>query len=572
MQIPRPEHPRPQFCRESWQNLNGIWQFEIDQGRSGLDRKLYEPGRQLSGSILVPFCPESALSGIGCKDFMAGVWYKRSVFLSRISGRVLLHFGAVDYLCTVYINGQKVGTHKGGYGSFQFDITAFVRQGENEIAVFAEDASRDPRIPSGKQARSFHSAGCSYTRTTGIWQTVWLEFVPNSYIRRVKFDPDIHACSVNVEAQLEGCGDFTAEITYEGRNVGKYCCRAASGVLHFAVPLSEKHLWEIGHGRLYDVSLTFGEDRVCSYFGLRQVRLDGMKFLLNDRSVFQRLVLDQGFYPDGIYTAPTDADLVRDIQLALDAGFNGARPHEKVFEERYLYHADRMGYILWGEYADWGADTTILENLHAILPEWLDVVNRDYNHPSIIGWCPRNESHEWHHTLSNQAEVYHRSNVELLYRVTKALDPTRPCIDTSGFYHVMTDIFCVHDYEQNVEAFKERYDALMTDGVLNNPLEGKQKYRGEPTFLSEYGGIPWISDDTGWGYGKNPPKTKEEFLERFRGLTDALLDNHQMLGLCYTQLTDIEQEQNGLYTYQREPKFDIAAIRQILTRKAAIED
>lgn len=572
MQIPRPEHPRPQFYRETWQNLNGIWQFEVDQGRSGIERGLAKVGKTLSGSILVPFCPESKLSGIGNRDFMNGVWYKRTVHLDTVKGRLLLHFGAVDYYSTVFVNGQSVGTHKGGYVSFHFDITGLVHPGENEIAVFATDDSRDRTIPSGKQSADYFSYGCSYTRTTGIWQTVWLEFVPENYVRRVKFDTSIHACSVNVEAELEGFGDLTAEVSYEGRPMGSYCCKGASGVLNFTIDLAEKHLWQIGHGRLYDVTLRFGKDTVSSYFGLRQVRMEGMKFMLNDVSVFQRLVLDQGFYPDGIYTAPTDADLVRDIQLALDAGFNGARPHEKVFEERYLYHADRMGFIVWGEYADWGADTTILENLHAILPEWLEVVKRDYNHPAIIGWCPRNESHGWWHTLSGQAEINHNLNVELLYRVTKALDPTRPCIDTSGFYHVVTDIFCVHDYEQDVQTFKERYDPLMTEGVLNDLLKSKQTYHGEPTFLSEYGGIPWLTDDTGWGYGKKHPQTKEEFIERFRGLTDTLLDNYKMFGLCYTQLTDIEQEQNGLYTYNREPKFDVDVIRSILSRKAAIED
>ena len=573
MQIPRPEHPRPGFYRETWQNLNGTWQFELDPGCSGDERGLAAVGRTLNSSILVPYCPESKLSGVHNRDFMNGVWYKRTIHLDAVQGRVILHFGAVDYRSCVYVNGKRVGNHKGGFASFEFDITRYVKEGENEITVFASDDSRDRTIPSGKQSADYFSYGCSYSRTTGIWQTVWLEFVPENHIRRVKFDTSIHACTVSAEVQLEGAGDLTAEVTYEGRPMGSYHCANASGVLNFTIPLAEKHLWEIGHGRLYDVTLRFGDDTVETYFGMRQVRMEGMKFLLNDRSVFQRLVLDQGFYPDGIYTAPTDADLIRDIQLALDAGFNGARPHEKVFEERYLYHADRMGFIVWGEYADWGADTTILENLHAILPEWLEIVNRDYNHPAIIGWCPRNESHGWWHTLSGKGEENHHSNVELLYRVTKALDPTRPCIDTSGFYHVVTDIFCVHDYEQDVQTFKERYDPLMTEGVLNDLLKNKQTYHGEPTFLSEYGGIPWLTDEKGWGYGKkNPPKTKEEFIERFRGLTDTLLDNYKMFGLCYTQLTDIEQEQNGLYTYQREPKFDMAVIRSIMSRKAAIED
>ena len=246
-------------------------------------------------------------------------------------------------------------------------------------------------------------------------------------------------------------------------------------------------------------------------------------------------------------------------------GFNGARLHQKIFEERFLYYCDKKGYIVWGEYPDWGLDHSYADCIYGMLPEWIEELERDFNHPSIIGWCPHNET--WDQNSRKQFD----EGVRLIYRVTKAVDPTRPCIDTSGNFHVETDIFDVHDYEQDPAVFKANYDRLMTERVLHDRFDKIQHYAGEPTFVSEYGGIGWSDDKDSWGYGTNP-KTPEEFIERFRGLTDALLDNNRMFALCYTQLTDVEQEQNGLYTYAREPKFDPKIIYDILSRRAAIED
>lgn len=567
VQIPRKEYPRPQFERENWLNLNGEWAFEMDNGRSGEARGLYQEGAALADKILVPFCPESELSGIGHKDFMYGVWYKRTVSLTeaQLSGRAVLHFGAVDYHCKTYVNGVLAGEHKGGYVSFAFDVTALLRPGANEITVYAEDNTRDRLIPSGKQSHEFKSFGCFYTRTTGIWQTVWMEFLPTEHIERVKYYPNIADGSVTVEAALCGTDDFKAEIFFAGEKMGEYTAENANGTLHFTVALKEKHLWEVGCGNLYDVRLTFGADKVKSYFGLREVRLDGHKFLINGKSVFQRLVLDQGFYPDGIYTAPSDEALENDIKLSLAVGFNGARLHEKIFEERFLYHADRLGYIVWGEFPNWGLDPSYADSVYGILPEWVEELQRDFNHPAIVGWCPYNE------TWDQEGRKQFDGALALVYQVTKAFDPTRPCIDTSGNFHVATDIFCVHDYEQDPDIFKDHYDKLMTEGKLFDNHEKRQTYRGEATFVSEYGGIAWSQDESGWGYG-NGPKTGEEFIDRFRRLTDALLDNREMFGLCYTQLTDVEQEQNGLYTYGRKPKFDPEIFRKILSRKASIED
>lgn len=568
MTIPRSEHPDPQFQRKDWLNLNGEWDFEFDFGNSGLRAGVLEKD-EWSRKINVPFCPESKLSGIEYTDFIAAVWYRKSVTVTeaQLEGRVLIHFGAVDYETYLYVNGEEAGCHKGGYTSFTFDITEFLTAGENVIAVNARDDVRDPLVPRGKQSELYNSHGCDYTRTTGIWQTVWLEFVPKAYVKSFKLFPDTVNATLGVSAVVEGEGAFKAEAFYDGRLVGSFE-KTAAGFVSGDIKLSETHLWEVGCGRLYDLKITFGDDEISSYFGLRDIRIDGYKVLINGKSVFQRLVLDQGFYADGIYTAPSDEALEKDIRLSLAVGFNGARLHQKVFEPRFLYHCDRLGYIVWGEFGNWGLDYSRDGALEAMLPQWCESVARDFNHPAIVGWCPFNE------TWDRDGRKQNDELLRIVYRVTKQLDETRPCIDTSGNFHVETDIFDVHDYEQRVEVFKGNYDRLMTEGVLFEHFPDRQEYDGKkPAFVSEYGGIQWSLGSRGdaWGYG-NAPKSEQEFIDRYKGLTDALLDNERMFGFCYTQLYDIEQEQNGLYYYDRSPKFDPEIFRRINSRKAAIED
>lgn len=573
MNISRQEHPKPQFERETWQNLNGEWQFEFDMANSAEERKIYLDSVSLKEKINVPFCPESKLSGIGYTDFIGGAVYKRNfeITKSQAEERVLIHFGAVDYKACVYINEKLAGTHKGGYVSFAIDISEFVKEGTNSVCVIVADNTKDKLIPSGKQSEKYDSYGCFYTRTTGIWQTVWLEFTKKTYIESIKYYPDIKNTSVRIEANLKGKAEFKVQVFYEDRLVGSYGAEHDGGIVYADISLSEKHLWEIGCGRLYSVVLEYGEDTVKSYFGLRQVRLDGYKFLVNEKTVFQRLVLDQGFYPDGIYTAPVDEALKGDIELSMKMGFNGARLHEKVFEERFLYHADKLGYIVWGEYPDWGLDVSNPENIYSVVPEWIEEVKRDFNHPSIIGWCPHNE------TWDTDGRKQYDESVGLVYDITKAIDTTRPCIDTSGNFHVRTDIFDVHDYIQDPKQFAECYSevskGVVKDHIERNPaFDGRQKYDGKlPVFVSEYGGIKWSEKENAWGYGEGP-KTKEEFLERLEGLTDVILKNECIMGFCYTQLTDVEQECNGLYNYDRTPKFEAEKIKKIFTKKAAIED
>ena len=587
MNIPRAEHPNPQWERETWKNLNGPWEFEFDFGCSAVERRLWEKKR-FDREILVPFCPESRLSGIGYTDFINGVAYRKNFELSQeeLSGRVLLHFGAVDYETSVYVNGTLVGSHKGGYTSFCFDITKHVAPGPNTLFVAVKDDVRSGLQPKGKQAHLYASSGCDYTRTTGIWQTVWLEFVPERHIQSAKYYPDPANGKVTVTGLVQGQGTLQLTALWEDKPVGEAALSVEDGFFTVQLDLSETHLWEPGKGGLYTLLLTFGEDRVKSYFGLRTAKFQGRKFLLNGKSLFQRFVLDQGFYPEGIYTAPTEEDLVKDIQLSFAAGFNGARLHEKVFEARFLYHCDRLGYLVWGEYPNWGLDHAHPLSTETYLNQWSEAVERDFNHPAIIGWCPFNE------TWGYREEREKNALLTSLYKLTKRLDPTRPCIDSSGNYRVLSEVYDIHDYDQDTQSFQARWDGLTdrireTGGVIpaedpffNSAPEGpsgrapffNQPYDNQPIFVSEYGGIRWPDDTVeGWGYG-NAPATPEEFFARYKGLTEALLNNPEIFGFCYTQLYDVEQEVNGLYTYGRAQKFDISLIQKINQQKAAIED
>lgn len=573
MNIPRNEYPRPQMVRSSWTNLNGEWQFAFDFGKTGKERGL-QNADTLDRTVLVPFCPESKLSGIEYKDFMNAVWYRREFCAEKKPGqRTLLHFEAVDYFSTVWVNGTEVGRHMGGYTPFTFDITDVLRDGSNTVTLYAEDDCRDPLIPRGKQSEKFYSSGCDYTRTTGIWQTVWMENVPETYLKNYRCTADIDNGTVTFALEIHGLGmkNVHTAVSYGGKTVAEACHKVSGTRLSFTMPLSEVHLWDVGQPELYDVVFTVdggGEkDVVRGYFGMRSVELSDNAILLNGRPVFQRLVLDQGFYRDGIYTAPSDADLKKDIELSMAAGFNGARLHQKVFERRFLYWADRMGYLVWGEYGNWGLDVSDPAALGSMLTPWLESVDRDFNSPALVGWCPFNETWDYQGRPQN--------NLVLLsvYKATKAADPTRPVIDTSGNYHVQTDIFDVHDYEQDVEKFAEHYAPMITGGPVYNWC-GRQSYGGEPYFVSEYGGILWNENmEEGWGYGK-APKTREEYAERYAGLARVLLDNPRICALCYTQLYDVEQEKNGIYTYDRELKFPaelMEKMRQAMTQPAAIE-
>lgn len=574
------DHPNPQFERKEWQSLNGQWDFGFEKAKRSFKFSKDEKTAQIirtaaryTHKISVPFCLESRLSGIGYTDFVNRVWYKRNIDIRPDGKLVFLNIGAADYLTTILVNGRPAGRHKGGYTSFKFDITELVKEGENEIFILCEDNVKDPLVPSGKQSGRKKSYACSYTRATGIWGNVYLEYVPKDHIKKFKIFPEANPCSAEISFELSGRADLSVKAFYGEKETGSVNVVSAAGNVFISLPLSEKHLWECGRGRIYRLEIRFGDDQVYSYFGLRGIRLDGFRFLLNEKSVFQRLVLDQGYYRNGIYTAQNDEELKQDIELSMLLGFNGARLHQKVFDPRFLYYCDLYGYMVWGEYASWGIDYSNSGILGEFLPQWLEAVERDFNHPSIIGWCPFNET--WNYHGRKQKDELIRT----VYEMTKLIDPTRPCIDTSGNFHVETDIYDVHDYRFDTGEFKRSYD-MLRDGVLyehvlkDNP--GRQKYGGEPVFISEYGGIKWETDASvkSWGYGDDV-KDEDEFAERYTGLTNAITSNPGILGFCYTQLYDVEQEQNGLFTYDRKTKFSAGTyekIKSATTARAAIEE
>lgn len=576
MVIPRPEYPRPRLTRPQWLNLNGVWQFDRDPGRSGAARGL-PVADSLPGEILVPFCMESALSGLGETDFMPAVWYRRTVRIPDDwdGQRVLLHIGACDYATRIWVNGQPVGHHVGGYTPICVEVTEALQAGDNAITICAEDDIRSPLQPAGKQSKRYGSYGCLYTRTTGIWQTVWLEPVPRTYIADLRVLPDLGGGTVRLEAELAGDasrGTLAAQVSLAGAAVASGSVRYAGSRATLTLAIPDPQPWGPGHPVLYDLDVTLGtqagsRDQVRSYVGMRDVTLGDKVILLNGEPVFQRLVLDQGFYPDGIYTAPSDEALRRDIELGLAAGFNGARLHQKVFEPRTLYWADRLGYLVWDEYPSWGIDLADPRATAVFAQEWLEVMRRDYSHPSLVGWCPNNETSPHH-----DPDI-----VRTIYRLAKAADASRPVIDTSGYIHVETDVFDVHDYEQNSEAFAANYAPMASGGeaYVRFP-ERSAPYQGQPYFVSEYGGIWWNpgqQDEEGWGYGgvEGRPRSIEEYLVRYRALTEALLANPAICAFCYTQLTDVEQEVNGVYFYDRSEKFDPARLHEINSQKAAIE-
>ncbi|MEV7662767.1 sugar-binding domain-containing protein [Paenarthrobacter sp. NPDC089316] len=582
-------------------NLNGTWGFEIDAGDSGWERGL--ANRELNSKILVPFAPESALSGIEHVDFMEAVWYRRAVTIPDdwAGHNVLLHFGAVDHDATVWVNGVEVARHRGGFTPFTADLGGVAEPGTDAVIVVRARDSRHEMQARGKQATWYNNTHCQYTRTTGIWQTVWIEAVPEVYIKRLRMTPNLADASITLEVPINRNRDghvVTAALSSDDVRVVAET-RADLDLtpsIRLTVPADSLRPWSPEDPFLYDLEVSVldgdGEvvDQVSSYAAIRSVALDGKVVRINGEAVFQRLVLDQGYWPESLMTSPDDAALIKDIELSKAAGFNGARLHEKVFEERFLYHADRLGYLVWGEFGDWGVSGagTIGHNQKptaSFVAQWLEVLQRDFNHPSIIGWCPLNETHQvLHDRLTVLDDV-----TQAMFLATKLADPTRPVIDASGYSHRIreTDIYDSHSYEQDPDRFRLEQQGL-ADGkpYINRKADGEEysvPYAGQPYFVSEFGGIWWNETEarlaaeaagtdveSSWGYGQRVSSV-EEFYTRFDGLCSVLLENPDMFGYCYTQLTDVFQEKNGIFNFDRSSKFDLERIRASQARPAAIE-
>ncbi|HZG14641.1 MAG TPA: glycoside hydrolase family 2 TIM barrel-domain containing protein [Candidatus Bathyarchaeia archaeon] len=574
----RNEYPRPQYSRKDWLNLNGEWNFGFDDANCGEAEKWYSQ-HDFDRKILVPFSYESKASGVGEEAFHPVVWYQRTVKIpSEYAGkRVLLHFQAVDYLSKVWVNGRFVGQHKGGYSAFSFDITHYLVEGDNHLVVRAED-SRSCAQPRGKQRWIDNSFECWYTQTTGIWQTVWLEFLEDTWIDSVKMTPDIDSNSIELEYRIAGYEKekdlcLTTVIRFNDQLVKEYQFTVERSSHRVKLNLlSEIHHWKVmlwspNQPNLYDVQFTLyrnGQkiDQVDSYFGMRKVSIENGNVLLNNAPLYQRLLLDQGYWPDTLLTPPSDEAILLDIEKTLEMGFNGVRKHQKVEDQRFLYWCDRKGLLVWSEMA--ATYEFADEAIEHFTQEWTEVVQQHYNHPSIITWVPFNES--W-----GVKDIYvdrkQQSFTEAIYYLTKSIDSMRPVIVNDGWEHTVSDIITLHDYVEEGNVFAKRYQDK--EKVVQNKISFNNwkfamakgyEYKGQPIIISEYGGIAFAAEK-GWGYG-NQVKSEEEFLERFQKITQAIKQTEYVVGYCYTQITDVHQEVNGLLTEGRVAKVDLNKIRE----------
>ena len=558
--IPRPEYPRPQFERTEWINLNGTWTYEFDLSNSGKNRKLFE-AKSFNNTITVPFCPESKLSGVSYTDFINQMWYQRSLSIpAEWQGKkILLNFGAVDYFAEIFIDGEFVGNHCGGSSSFSIDLTRSVKPGQtHNLVVFVIDDIRSGAQAVGKQSPQVSSFACFYTRVTGIWQTVWLEAVSPYGLKAVETRPDIDGEQLFITPEFyQSSNDKTMEIILSdgNRQVAQKTVKCINGS-NLVIPIKKMKLWSPEDPFLYDITYRIKDekgkviDEVKSYTGMRKVHTSNGMIYLNNEPYFQRLVLNQGYSPDGIWTAPSDEALKNDILLCKAAGFNGARLHQKVFEERFHYWADKLGFITWGESANWGMNISNEIASRNFLSEWTEILIRDRNHPSIITWTPFNQP---------SVNMFPSTFVRLIsdtYRLTKAIDPTRLVNDIAGDIHFTTDIWNFRNYESDPTRFSLR-------------LKSDNNYQhNQPLFVGEFGGVVWAEDqdrNNSWGYG-DMLTNEEGFYERLESYINAILFANNITGFCYTQFTDIEQEKNGIYYYDRRPKLNMERIKAIFEK------
>jgi beta-galactosidase/beta-glucuronidase len=575
---PRPEYPRPQLCRPDWINLNGPWDFEFDDLDVGLRDQWYIQSNEFGRQIRVPFTFEADQSGIGDRSFHERVWYRRNIQIPAEWGdqRILLHFGAVDYRATVWVNGSIVGTHEGGHTPFTCDINHALRDGKGILVVRAEDPPTDRYIPRGKQHWEERPANIFYARTTGIWQTVWLEPVPESHIVTVKITPVIDG-TVKFHFKIASAerDQFVKVIIRDDtRFLASGISIVNEPVATVSVLVDGPKLWSPESPNLYEARLELHRpegliDAVEMYFGYRSISTQDGKILLNGSPYYLKTVLDQGYWPESNLTPPSDEAIQADIRMTKEMGFNGVRKHQKVEDPRYLYWADKLGLLVSGEMAN--AYLFNDDSVARMIREWMEVISRDYNHPSIVIWVPVNES--W--GVPNLKEAKEQAHLRTLYYLTKSLDDTRLVIDNDGWEHTeATDLFAIHDYTKTGEEFYRRFKNVALEGVPL-PLYGKlylapgHTYNGSPIFLSEFAGIGYVRPEDrakvpvgSWGYSGIEP-SEDTAIARLRGLYEAIARIRQIAGICCTQLYDVEQEVNGLLTYDRKPKFHPDAIRRL---------
>lgn len=576
----RDAFPQPQFTRAQWQSLNGRWDFAFDDANQGVDRH-WETNWASSTplSIQVPFCFESKAGGIADTSLHPVVWYRRSFGLpADWSGKnVLLHFGAVNYRAWVWLNGQFLGTHEGGNVPFSFEITRNLQPSGNLLSLRVETPATDQGIPRGKQYWMPKSKSIFYTRTSGIWQSVWLEATGENYLEHVR-----------VTAGQDGVAHFKATLGHRLPEALKFevSIRAGSdtvtrqaetelGLATLDIAVKQAELWSPESPHLYDVTYrvlrgTDVLDEVKSYIGFRTIGIENDRVTVNGKPVYLKFLLDQAYWRQSILTPPSFDAIKRDVELVQSMGFNGVRVHQKVADPRFLYWADIKGLLVSGEMADaFLFDDDVVTRF---TEEWTAAVERDYNHPSIIIWNAINES--W--GVPDLTDIRQQAYLKELYQLTHTLDASRLAIDNEGWMHTNdTDLFAIHDYEKSGQALYEKYKDV-TPLSKSVPPNGRPAlipgytYNGSPLYLSEFGGIAFIEPGSdvpaeSWGYS-GVEKSQESAMARLTQLYEGIAKLHNFAGICYTQLNDVEQEVNGLTTYDRKPKFDVDKIKALNDR------
>lgn len=572
-------YPRPDFLRDNWLDLTGQWEFDFDDENTGEENEWFVH-HEFSRKILVPYVYQSPMSGIGCTELHDIVWYRKKLTVSEdLKDKVLeLNFGAVDYHAKVWINGSYAGEHCGGYTPFKLDITKNLQLGkENTIVVKVLDDSYSKEQPRGKQTWLESPFACWYTRFTGIWQPVWINVLDKIHIASFKLTPDIDTKKVNMNitfSRFTKDTEVNIKIRFDRFNIvdGLFAVKSTDLEVAFLIEsnILEQGIafWDADHPNLYDVEFTVFEskqmvDVVYTYFGMRKVSTRDCKFLLNNHPIYQKLVLNQGYYPESFITPKDEETIIQDIKTIKNLGFNGVRLHQKIEDPRFLYWCDRLGLLVWEEMPS--AYRFSLKSANALLTEWMDVMHRDYNHPCIITWVLFNESWGVDAIRLNKQQ---QALTKALYHLTKSFDPTRLVIANDGWEHTETDVCTVHDYSQNGERIRNAYqdkNTVVSSAPAPTYLRfifcDNHAYKEQPVIMSEYGGISFATDD-GWGYN-DKAKDENGFLERFSSLTLAIRQIDYICGYCYTQYTDVEQEKNGLLTIDRVYKVDPEKIKQI---------
>lgn len=578
-EVPRPEYPEPQFMRASWMSLNGSWDFAFDDANQGSAQHWDMSPLPHSMKINVPYCFESKLSGIQDTGFHPVFWYRRSFAVPREKAwtgkNILLHFGAVDFRASVWLNNHFLGEHEGGGVPISFDISSSIRQGSNLLTLRVEDPPTDKSIPRGKQFWEKKSKSIFYTRTSGIWQPVWIEATAKTHLDYVHVTATQDGSAVfhgGLNAHPSHPLHVSIELANQGVLVAHEDVVTTEDRFDAALKVDSPQLWSPDSPTLYDLRYTLSEgdqvlDRVQSYVGFRTIGLEGNRVTINGKPCYLKLLLDQGHWPESILTPPSDAAILKDIELITAMGFNGVRKHQKIADPRFLYWADKRGLLVSGEIAD--AQEFDSEAARRTTAEWLAELKRDYNHPSIIIWNAINES--WGVPKLNDKDQ--QAYLKALYWITKSLDQTRFMIDNEGWMHTDdTDLFAIHDYTKSGEELYQKYRDV-TPQSTSIPKNGRDalisgyRYNGSPLYLSEFGGIAFIPVGTqasgdSWGYS-GVEKTQEAAFARLSQLFDGVAKLPNLVGFCYTQLTDVEQEVNGLLTYDRKPKFEVAQVKAL---------